>query len=481
MRLGKTTIIHFGSQIVVSVAGFAATFAIAIGLGGEALGRYSVAVALGFYWLVVPGNAIGTAVRKRMSEGDDPRGFFGSGLAVNGALAAVTAVAVFAAGELLPLVVDTASREFFFVLSRYNLEVSLLVVGSLLFKTIRDGLDGQKRVDRSGFVTALERVVRTLVQVAVVLVGFGVTSLIGGHVLALLVAAVVGLVLADVKPALPSRERIASLLSFARYAWMSVLRSRVFGWMDTLVLSFFVGATLIGIYEAAWGVGSLLAAASVSIRQTLFPEVSDLSTGGNEEHIRHYLDEGLVFAGVLIIPGLLGAAVIGDRILAFYRPNFAQGADVLVILVAAYAIEVYGGQFLSVINAVDAPDRAYRINAAFITTNLVLNVVLVWQIGWYGAAVATAISAFLRAVLGYRVLTDLIGRPSVPVREIGLEVVAAGVMALLVLPLRPMVPAGRLWTLLLVGFGAVVYVTVLLALSTRVRRKVVSFAPSSVA
>ncbi|MFB6308142.1 MAG: polysaccharide biosynthesis protein, partial [Haloarculaceae archaeon] len=61
MRLGKTATIHFVSQAAVSVAGFVATFAIAVLLGADGLGRYSVAVAIGFFWLAIPTNAVGLA------------------------------------------------------------------------------------------------------------------------------------------------------------------------------------------------------------------------------------------------------------------------------------------------------------------------------------------------------------------------------------------------------------------------------------
>ena len=53
MRLGRTAFLHFLSQVVVSVSGFAATFAIARLGGADVLGGVAVAVALTF-WLDVP-------------------------------------------------------------------------------------------------------------------------------------------------------------------------------------------------------------------------------------------------------------------------------------------------------------------------------------------------------------------------------------------------------------------------------------------
>jgi len=480
MRLGKTAIVDWLSQFVISITGFVATFAIAVFLGSEPLGTYSVIVALGFWFLLLPMNAISMAVKKRISEGVDQGEFFGAGAVLNGTAAAVLAVVVLGTGQLLGRLGGSYDSEFVSVFVTYNAELVLMIVSTTLFLTMKSGLEGHKRVGTMGAFRALERLFRSGGQVAVAVVGLGAAGLALAHVASLAVVALAGsaLLVAIDRPALPSRRHLRSILAYVRYGWLSTLRSRVFGWLDTIVLSFFVGAGLIGIYEAAWGLASLLATVSTSVKRTLFPEVSDLSTDEQFEQIRHVLDEGLVFSGVFVIPGLAGAAVIGDRVLAFYRPEFAEGWTVLVVLIAAYACDVYGSQFISIINGIDRPEVSYRVNGIFIATNLVLNVVLVVTVGWLGAAVATAVSSFLRMVFGYRALRSILGHLSVPLREIGAEVVAALVMAVVVLAVRGAIPRGRAGTLLLVGLGAGVYLAALFVLSVRVRAKLSGLARS---
>jgi O-antigen/teichoic acid export membrane protein len=169
----------------------------------------------------------------------------------------------------------------------------------------------------------------------------------------------------------------------------------------------------------------LLATVSASVRTSLFPEISDLAEDGDFERIRSVLGDGIVFSGVFIIPGLFGVVAIGERILRVYRPSFGKGADILLILVLAYVADVYGTQFVSALNAIDRPDVTYRINLLFVGLNLVLNIVLIWQYGWYGAAVATAVSATVRAVLAYWSIRRSLGRPDIPFIHLGWEVVAA--------------------------------------------------------
>ncbi|WP_226021385.1 lipopolysaccharide biosynthesis protein [Halomicrobium salinisoli] len=471
MRLSKTALVHFAGQVVISVAGFGATFAIARLEGESVLGLYSVAVALGFYLLVIPTQAIGNAVKKRMSEGDDRQAYFGVGLLVNGGLGIAVAVGVALLGVAIDAVALPGDVTIVRVIDAYSLEIAALVLSTSAFWTVRSALDGTKRVGTSGLLQAGERVLRTGLQVGLLVAGFGVLGLIGGHAAALAVAAAAGLAIVGTGR-VPTRTHVRSVLSYARYAWLGTLRSRIYGWFDTFVLAFFVSSGLIGIYEAAWGLASLLAVVSTSVRATLFPEVSELSVDDEYERIRSILHDGLVFSGVFVIPGLVGAAIVGRRVLEFYRPSFGQGAGILVILIAAYGADVYGQQFLNVVNATDNPSLAYRVNKWFIAVSVVLTVSLAWVFGWYGAAAATASASVIRTVFSYHVLRETVGSVPLPVGEIGREVLAAGIMAAVLVPLQRAVPGGNPWTLALVGAGAAVYGVSLYALSTTVRGKV---------
>lgn len=476
MRLGKATIVHFAGQVLVSLAGFAATFAIAVLGGSSTLGRYAIAVSLGSFLLLVPVQAVGSGVRKRMSEGADPGAYLGVGVMVNGVLATGLCLGVLLTSYLLS-VFGPIDSEITSLIVGYDTEIAALVLVTAAYRTVREAIEGDKQVGLSGLLQGGERVIRSMLQVGVLVAGYSVSALVLGHAVSVLVASVIGWVLLSPRVELPTREQIRSVFRYARYAWLGTLQTRIYGWLDTFVLSFFVTASLIGVYEAAWGIASLLGIVSTAIRRTLFPEVSELSVKAEFEQIETILEDGLVFSGIFVIPGLLGGAVIGQRVLRFYSPEFEQGAGILLILIAAYVADVYGSQFMNIINGVNRPDLAYRINAVFIVVSLLLNVTLIWAVGWYGAAIATACASLVRAALGYVGLKATIKSVPLPVGEIGREVLAAAAMATVLVPIEPFVPTDRVGTLFLVALGAVMYGVLLLALSSRVRQKGVGFAP----
>lgn len=469
MRFGRTAAVYFVSQVVLSLAGFLATFFIARLLGASALGTYMVAVAL-LFWLKVPANGVRAAIEKRVSEGRERGEYLSAGFVAAATIAGVATALVLGFSDAVNAYVGASVSGI----------LVLLVWSNVFFDSIAAGLTGQKKVAHEGVVRVLERVGRLGGQVGLILLGYGVSGLIVGHTLSLFVAGLVGLAVFDVRPKLPSREHLRSLADYGRYSWLGSLQSQMFGWMDTTVLAFFVASSLIGVYEVAWTLASTLALISVAVQQTLFPELSDLGVDERYDRIHHYLNEGFVFVGIFAIPGLFGAAVLGPDILRIYSPEFTRGATVLLVLIVARTIAAFGSQLLSAINAIDRPDVAFRINGAFVATNLLLNVVLISRYGWYGAAVATALSAALSLILGYYSLSTLIGRPRIPVAEIAREVAASLVMTVVLLGLVGQVPRNHVVTVLLVAVGAGVYTVVLVAISTRIRQKALSLLPARI-
>jgi O-antigen/teichoic acid export membrane protein len=460
MRLGKTTLLHFVSQVVVSVAGFIATFAIARVLGADGVGIYALGVAL-LIWLQIPVAGISLGIKKRISERDDPGSYLTTGVLLMGSIGVVVAAAILIFAPYVNQYVGASVAGL----------LAALFLSEVLFSLVGSVLQGEKKVARHGWLKAIERIARTALQIGFLLVGYEIAGLFFGHAISLAATAFLGVLLVGIRPALPTRRHVRRIANFAQYSWLGAVKSRTFGWMDTIVLGFFVSSALIGIYEVAWTLASFFVLVSNSIQQTLFPELSELSSVNRTDRIHHYLNEGLVFTGVFLLPGLFGALAVGDDVLRIYRPEFTQGVWVLLLLVAARTFDAYSAQFLSAINAVDHPDVAFRVNSVFVVVNLSLNVALVYTLGWYGAAIATLVSGIVTLILSYVAVSSLIGSPEVPFAEIGKQGLAGAVMFAIVLGLDRLLTDGNYMTVLVVFIGVGVYVVVLIAISQRVRQK----------
>jgi O-antigen/teichoic acid export membrane protein len=461
---------------VTTVSGFLATWYINVELGPDAFGEYSTAVAF-LFWVNVPASAVGEAVKKRISEGDEQGAYLAAGHVFNLAVHAVIVALIVAFRRQVNVVIglDVA------------IPFAVLVGSRAVFDLTLSSLRGYKQVGTSGAMKTTERVLRSGIHVgALFFLGVGVAGLVLGHGVAILLATAAGVVALDGTPSKPAARHAKSLVEYARFAWLGTLKTRAFAWTDVVVMRVLslsivglasVSKSQIGIYKVAWTFASVLALVSIAIKTTLFPELSELSVDENYERVHHFLDEGLAFTGVFAIPGLFGAVAVGDTLLTVFGAEYAVGGTILVILVAARLFAAYGEQFISAINAADRPDVAFRVNLAYVVANVSLNLLLVSLFDWYGAALATMLSALTSLALAGYTLTSLIGRPSVPVGELARQVFASVVMFGAVVGLEATLPGNLAWTLVVVGVGAAVYSVTLLAVSTRVREKARSFAP----
>jgi len=461
MRLAKKSILYFISDIGTSVIGFLATLYFARVLGSGPLGQYFAIVGL-IAWATVPTNGLSAAINKRISEGKDANDIFTAATVINGVY-----------GGLLFLVSVLGGR---YVNLYIGKEVNLLFAGllliNILYTSTLGGLKGKKRVATAGFLRTFDRVLRTGSQMALIYFGYNLLGLVIGHMIALAVSAFVGVILFGLRPGVPGEKAFKDLYSYLKFSWLGEVKGKTFGWMDVIVLQLFVSSGLVGIYGVSWRLASVLVLASNAVSAAIFPEISDTSINGNDKDIRNLLNEAMFFAGIFVIPGFFGVLVLGDKILRIYGAEFVNGVVVLLILILARAVNVYGSQMLNVINGINRPDVAFRINLVFVICNLFLNVSLVHLFSWYGAAVATATSSLVILILGYRSVSRLLGTPEIPILGILKQVVCAGVMAVVLLCLEYVMPFWNMYlTISAVLFGTFVYSVSLYALSGRVRKK----------
>lgn len=200
--------------------------------------------------------------------------------------------------------------------------------------------------------------------------------------------------------------------------------------------------------------------------------MSELDSADEHEAVADLMNDGLAYTGLFLLPGLVGAAVVGEHVLGIYGTEFRQAALVLVILVIGRLVYAYEAQLTTTLNAINEPAAAFRVNLVFVLLNLGLNIGLVALYGWVGAAIGTTISAAVGLVVAYRAVTARLS-VTVPTLEIGRQAVAAIIMGGAIYALESVLvrsgPASVLETFILVGTGAGVYFVLLGAISSRFR------------
>ncbi len=467
MRIGRTSAILFASDILATALGFIATIYFARKLGAEVYGFYAIATAV-VGWLALGGElGISSAVTKRMSEGEGQNKYFTAGVMFVTAFGGLVIVGVL----------------FFqsYINSYIGAEVALLVLVIVLFKLyfgiVKSALKGEHKVHITGIVTPVNIGGKSFTQVVLVFSGLGLVGMLVGHIAGSVIGFLFCLYFLSSQLKRPTKHHFLRIFDFAKYSWLSRLKSRAFNDTDILVLGALVPSALVGIYSIAWMIAAFLTYFTTAINNALFPEISVAEAEKDFGYISSLLNDGLAYSGLISIPGLFGGMVLAERILRIYGDEFTQGASVLVLLILATLIYGYQNQLLNTLNAIDKPDIAFRINAVFITVNICLNVALILLIGWVGAAVATILSAVTGLTLSYWYLRQIL-EVRVPVAEIGQQFGAGLLMSVVVLGLLNLIESIELISynviivVLLVFVGAGVYFVTLLTVSSRFRSTV---------
>ncbi|AWB26398.1 flippase [Halococcoides cellulosivorans] len=445
-KLARSSALQFGVEMLQTVVGFVATIYFARLLGSGTLGQYFLALAL-VNWLLIPTKGIRGTTQKRISEDTDQDAYFTAGTTLQIALLAViVAVLVLFRGR-----VD----------AYLGFQGTMLVAALFVFKGIgtflRAILRGEHRVELAALVGGAWELLRIGLQVVLVVAGFKLVGLLVGEIAAAAVISVAILAVSSLGIARPTREHLRHLYDYGKYAWLTTIKPYAYSWMDVLVLGFFVADSAIGVYEISWRISAAFILLPSAMSKVVFPYLSRHAAEGRTDEIASTLTTVTTFAGLFAIPGVAGAIVLGEDILAIYGPEFTAGATILAVLAVGRLGQAYETFLMQSLNAIDRPDATFRISIVFIAVNLTLNVVLAWQFGAIGAAVATAVTVLLGTVLAGRILHRIVGF-GVDWRTIGVQVASAATMAVVVALLRRQFQSVTdVETLVLVGIGVGVY------------------------
>ncbi|SDK72311.1 oligosaccharide flippase family protein [Natronorubrum texcoconense] len=463
----KSSLGVFFLQVGIAGLEFAGVLYVARATDAATFGTYALFAATVFFAALLTDMGFSEATRKRISErsaggaGTRDR-YFTASLSIRLGLFVGVLAALFAfRGPVATYIGSDAVFPF-------------LVAGIFLHvvvDTLSSVLAGKKLVGRSVLLLFTETLGRVSLWFVLVALGYGLTGILVGFIAGQVLAIVLALYLLPVTPGAPARGHYASLYRFARFSWLASIKDTSWVWTDTLVLGFFVASALIGIYEVSWQVSGIFFFVGLAVSSTLLPNVSELWTNGERARVERLVESSLVYAGIIAIPGFVGAIFVGEELLSYFGEEFTAGYAVLLVLIFARVIHSYEIILEKLVHALDRPVLMFKANVVFIALAVVLNVALIASFGWQGAAVATSLAMLTKTALVY-VYSSRLLEITVPTREIGMQVVSAGIMGLALL-FSPFNVDTLVGLVLAVGLGTVVYVVSLLALTERIRRDVI--------
>jgi len=447
MDVKRGSIVLFGSRVGISVVGFAATVYFARTLGQAALGIYFTFEAVINVLGLLSRFGITTAVEKRISEAATRNDEYLTGALT---LATLPLVVVICAAVLLSGQIDA------YVGAAATLALVAGLVSTNYSSVLLAALRAEGRVAESATLELAAEAVRVVVSFTLLFEGVGVSSLIYGFVAGMAMRAILAGVVLNAGLDVPSRETFVSLASFSRYTIVSNVSGLAYSWLDTLLLSYLLTKSVVGVYESAWKISVVALMASTALGTALFPAFSRWFSEGRVEYIEDAITEALTFTLVLVVPATVGAFLLGGDIMRIVY-HFSTGGAVLAVLVGEKLFQGTVEVLQRALLGIDEARSVFYINVSTLATNVVLNVALISSMGAIGAAVATMTCSFVGLGLTtWRLHPHLSIRPNW--RALSWEVVAALVMGGAIVALDHIVQPASLPTLLfVVAAGAGIY------------------------
>lgn len=460
MSLGWETVKSLVGKVVQAAFGFAGTIAFARLLGPTSFGGFYFLLALVFI-VDRPIDGLGQAIRKRYSEADaDDAEILGGSL--------LGAVGVFAAVAALTLPLNGLLER------RTHVDLAALVllsilVGRGLFSVLQQMVVASGNLSKQTWNDTLRSILTLPLQLVLVLGGLGSAGMGYGLAGASLLTAGVAAYIVGERPAVPSRETLGSLWSYARYSIPSSVVGRVYSRLDVLLLGVLATTGAVGYYEVAFKLTVPGTFMTGIIMSGLMPKISGLASRG--EAVETQVTNAASYASVLSIPLFFGAlALDGPLVVTVYGPEYREAATFLVGLALYQVVSSQSGVFVQTIMGLDHPDVKLRINVVTLAFNVVVGLALLLAVGPIGVVVATVLAESLRYGWAVLVARNYLDDVTVLARPLVEQVVAGAGMYAFVALLAGSV-AIRSWTetVSLVGAGALFYGAALLVLSEHLR------------
>jgi len=260
--------------------------------------------------------------------------------------------------------------------------------------------------------------------------------------------------------------RLPKFYGLRDYFWfgLPLVPTGLLGWItsssDCYLIGFFLSSHMVGIYSAAYNIGSIIGFFGAPLQIILFPTISKLYEEKKEQEIGIYLTHSLKYFLMFAIPSLVGLSLLSEQVLLILAsPEFVtQGSIVLPIAAAgAFFFGLYGGIFVWILVVAKRTRLIFMLVSFSAIINLVMNLFFVPIYGIIAAAVTTLIAYFILFSMATYFSRKCI-RFEVPYAFIGKSILASLAMVTVIYWTNP---TGIFYVGVMILVGAGVYFGVL--------------------
>lgn len=395
--ISKLVSTEFVGRLAGRAFEYGITIIIARALGADSLGTFAFALIVLRLSSSIARAGLDTALLKFIpidrENGEVLTGTVLTGLIISSVIGVVF-VGVF---QIIPLLIPGAER------LSLSTPVGLLLLGIPLLTIVQISEAATRGFNETKYAVYIRefgmRGVGFVLVIVAILLYDEIRAVIGGYVVALAIAAVLGIFFlfrlgafrGIRSPTFDLRRILVYSLPVAGVA----ITSPLVIWSDILMLGFLGQSSSVGIYQAAHQTAALLAFALISVNAVFPPLASSLYEKGQMQRLDQVYSIITMWITALTAFAAIFAAIFASEILLIFGEEFVAAQLVLIILIASRVIDAGVGP-AGYLLSMTGHERLELLNTAAVAIlNIGLNYVLIQQYGIFGAAVATSTSLSL--------------------------------------------------------------------------------------
>lgn len=455
----RQSFIQLGGNIATLLFGFIAIMYISHVLGAELMGIYYLFVTYFSVFNIIGDGGLNGALVKKISEGKDQNSYFTAYIIIRILLIIISMGILFAISQYIPNI------------SAYGLMPWIIIglIASFFGATLANGVYGLGAAGLYNFSVSVREMVRILLQVVVVLLGFATIGLIGAYVVALFLWGVVCIKNFTLKLEKFAKKHILSLLSFSIWTFLIASGSYIFTFADVIFIGYFMNATDVGVYRTALNLTIVSTLFAVAINSTLSPKFSNWSSKGDYTQIPSILSKSITYGLIIAIPALIGGVILSEQLLYyFYGTEFVIGSKVLPILLLMQIIYIFSLYFGTTLSSTNHPKLTFIACIIPTVLNILLNIVLIPIIGIEGAALASLISMSINALTLWYYVKNIISI-KLEYRSIINIIISSLIMGLFIVIYKLLIPISNIAFLLIIIFLSIlIYIIILTKLDKNI-------------
>jgi O-antigen/teichoic acid export membrane protein len=315
---------------------------------------------------------------------------------------AVAAVLAFNLGMIFPSL--TAEQA---VLGRWLLlMIAVYVAVSFPFGVFGGVTSGFQRYDANNAIAIATSVTAALVNVAILLLGYGLVVLVASTTLVRLAAFIFYRGTAyrvypplRIRPSLVRRARLREITGFSVYSGVIDWANKLNYQLDELVIGAFLGPAFVAVWAVAERIVSGTQRLTNQLNGVLFPLIVDSDATSNQARLQQILHQGTRLSLATVVPIAVVLIVLGDVLIrAWTRTDMSAAVPVLQILAVAVCVRVGNATGNTLLKGSGRHKLVAWTNLAMGLTNVALSIYLVGRYGLVGVAIGTLIPIVFCAV-----------------------------------------------------------------------------------